>query len=92
MGNSYVFDFTGKTVIVTGAERGIGLELARGFAACGANIVVAGMLEDEFANAKSLIEQEGVRCLCVKTDVSNEESVNIQTLKFFLPELKSLGK
>jgi NAD(P)-dependent dehydrogenase (short-subunit alcohol dehydrogenase family) len=75
MGNSYVFDFKEKTVIITGAERGIGLELACGFAACGANIVVAGMLEEEFANAKSLIEAEGVRCLCVKTDVSCEESV-----------------
>ena len=26
------FDFSGKNVIITGAERGIGLEIAKGFA------------------------------------------------------------
>ena len=69
------FDFKDKNVIVTGAERGIGLEIAKTFAEAGANIVVAGMMEEEFDNAKAIIEAQGVSCLCVKTDVSNEESV-----------------
>ena len=33
------FDFKDKTVLITGAERGIGLEIAKGFAKSGANIV-----------------------------------------------------
>lgn len=37
--------FTGKTVLVTGSTRGIGLATARAFAAKGANIVVNGVSE-----------------------------------------------
>ena len=69
------FDFKGKNVIITGAERGIGLAIAKGFAKCGANIIVAGIMDDEFDNAKKLIEAENVECLCVHTDVSDEASV-----------------
>lgn len=79
--NSLQFDFSRKTVIVTGAERGIGLAIACGFARCGANIVIAGILESEFDNAQSLIKQENVECMCVHTDVSKEDSVKSMVSK-----------
>ena len=69
-------DLSGKVAIITGAERGIGLELAVGYAEAGADIVIAGMLEEEFANARALVEAKGTKCLCIKTDVSNEASVD----------------
>ena len=69
------FDFSEKNVLITGAERGIGLAIAQGFAKCGANIIIAGIMDEEFQNAKSLIESENVECLCVHTDVSDETSV-----------------
>ena len=75
MSDGVRFDFSGKTVIVTGAERGIGLEIAQGFARCGANIVIAGIMDEEFPNAKGLVEENGVECTCIHTDVSNEEQV-----------------
>lgn len=70
-----LFRLAGKTAIVTGGERGIGLEIAVGFANAGADIVIAGMLESEFEHAAELVRRENVRCLCVPTDVSDEESV-----------------
>ena len=75
MKNKYEMNFKGKTVIITGAERGIGLEIAVGFASFGANIAVAGMREEEFENALLRIGNEGAECICIKTDVSDEQSV-----------------
>lgn len=80
--NNY-YDYGGRVVIVTGAERGIGLAMAVAFAKCGANIVVAGILTEEFANAQKQIEAEGVKCKCIVTDVSDETSVinMVETVK-----------
>lgn len=69
------FDFSGKNVLITGAERGIGLAIAKAFAKCGANIIVAGIMTDEFPRAEAEIRAEGADCLCVRTDVSDEASV-----------------
>jgi NAD(P)-dependent dehydrogenase (short-subunit alcohol dehydrogenase family) len=43
---SRMFDLTGRTAIITGGSRGIGLALARGHLAAGANVVVAGRSVD----------------------------------------------
>ncbi len=77
---NYSFDYSGKNVIVTGAERGIGFSIADGFAACGANIVIAGLKEELFGDARARIESHNVRCLAVRCDVSDENSVK-ETVK-----------
>jgi len=75
MAGSVSFDFSGKTAIITGAERGIGLQIARGFAECGASIVIAGILDEEFPAAERLVKSSGRDCLCIRTDVSDEGAV-----------------
>jgi NAD(P)-dependent dehydrogenase (short-subunit alcohol dehydrogenase family) len=49
-----LFDLTGRTAIVTGGTRGIGLALARGYLAAGANVVVASRSAENCAK----VEQE----------------------------------
>lgn len=69
------FYLSGKRAIITGGERGIGLEIAIGFAKASADIIIAGLMEDEFIAAEAAVRAQGVNCQCVKTDVSDEASV-----------------
>ncbi len=74
-------DFDGKTALVTGAARGIGLACADALAARGANVVildVAGQIAEvpyplatqaDLDGAKAQIEAHGVSCLALKGDV-----------------------
>jgi 3-oxoacyl-[acyl-carrier protein] reductase len=48
---SVTFDFSGRTVLVTGAGRGIGLALSRFFAEAGANLCMADVDETALAEA-----------------------------------------
>ena len=66
-----------KTVLITGASRGIGKEIAIRFAREGYNIVLN--YNSSEAKAKTIakyIEDMGVQCLWIKSDVSMESEVN----------------
>ena len=62
------FDFTGPTVLVTGAARGIGLELARHFTNSGADMVMVDFDGDELARSAEL-----VGAFAAQTDVNKSE-------------------
>ncbi|MFK3797113.1 glucose 1-dehydrogenase [Pseudomonas sp. NPDC088444] len=63
--------FQGKTVIVTGAARGMGAADIRRFHSEGANVVVTDVLVEE---GKALADSLGERALFIQHDVSNEAS------------------
>lgn len=68
------FDFTGKTVLVTGAGRGVGAEIARLFYRSGANVAVSDVDGDSaFAQAKTL-DASGVRAIGMTLDVREKQS------------------
>ena len=64
------FDFTGRTVIVTGAAQGIGLEVGRFFQAAGATTFLVDFDGDLVESAAAEIGATGIRA-----DVSNPEDV-----------------
>jgi 3-oxoacyl-[acyl-carrier protein] reductase len=65
-----------KIAIVTGGARGIGGEIAKAFAAEGADVGIADRLEEAAASTVlSAIAASGRRSLFVKTDVSDEHQV-----------------
>ena len=69
--------FSGKNVVVTGGAKGIGAVYARAFAAEGANVIIADILEPEGeALAKKINRQNGSKALFVHADVTDEESVS----------------
>ena len=69
------FLLKGRVSIITGGERGIGLSIARGFAQAGSDIAIAGLDQESAIEAKSIIENEGVKFLFIETDITNEEQV-----------------
>jgi NAD(P)-dependent dehydrogenase (short-subunit alcohol dehydrogenase family) len=70
-----MFSLKDKKAVITGGERGIGLEIAMGFAEAGADILIAGLADEEFKNAEEKIRAIGAQCHCIRTDVSQEDSV-----------------
>ena len=49
-----LFDLSGRVALVTGGNGGIGLGMARGLAACGARVIIAG--RDVAKNAAAVAE------------------------------------
>jgi 3-oxoacyl-[acyl-carrier protein] reductase len=66
----------GKTAIITGGGRGIGLSIARAFAQEGAELMLAARTTSELESAQKAIAGDfGARCLVRSTDVSRPGQV-----------------
>jgi len=68
MNPNLTFNFEGKSVIVTGAGQGIGLEVARFFADAGAEVYVVDLDEDLTRSAAQTIGAHSLVCDVTKTD------------------------
>jgi len=65
-------DFRGRTVLITGGGRGLGLSIARQLAGEGANLVLVARSESELESAKRELEGEGAKVLTVVADVTRK--------------------
>jgi NAD(P)-dependent dehydrogenase (short-subunit alcohol dehydrogenase family) len=65
----------GKTVVVTGAGRGIGRAIALAAARAGATVVLAARTEEQLAEVARDVVALGAPVLAVKTDVTNREDM-----------------
>lgn len=70
-----LFDLSGKVTLVTGGNSGIGLGFARGFAKCGADVVIWGRNAAKNATAAEELRGLGAKVLAQAVDVTSEEQV-----------------
>jgi NAD(P)-dependent dehydrogenase (short-subunit alcohol dehydrogenase family) len=68
-------DLEGQVVLITGGSRGLGLSLAREFAARGCRIAICARDPEELANARRDLEERGADVLTVECDVSDQGDV-----------------
>src|SRR3954447_11334404 len=73
--NDARFDVTGRTAIVTGGTRGIGLAIASGLGAAGAKVVIASRKRDACAAAEGDLISRGFDVLAVPTHMGSLEDV-----------------
>jgi len=69
--------FKGKTVVIAGASRGLGLELARGFAKEGAHVVLLARNRSKLAEVARELESTGASVSMLGCDVTKEDEVQI---------------
>lgn len=78
--------FKGKTVMVTGGGRGIGREIALGFARLGANLVIASRNPENLAPTEQAILELGCECLALPMSIREVDQVDalmVQALEKF---------
>ncbi len=68
-------DLTGKTVLITGGSRGLGLELAREFARQGARVAICARDEKELKFANIQLLSEGYAVLALPCDLNDRQQV-----------------
>jgi NAD(P)-dependent dehydrogenase (short-subunit alcohol dehydrogenase family) len=70
-----MFDFTNKTVLITGASMGLGEGFAHGFAEAGANLVLTARSADLLEGVAEVCRSKGANVTVVPGDVSIEADV-----------------
>lgn len=69
------YNFAGKTVLITGGSRGLGLVLAREFSKEGAKIAICARDAEELGRAQIDLEEHGAEVFSIVCDVRDEHDV-----------------
>lgn len=70
------YDLSGKTVLITGGSRGLGLVMARELLREGARLAICARDEAELERARTDLVRRGADVLALPCDVTNQEQVN----------------
>ena len=69
------YDLRGRTVLITGGTRGLGLEIARQAGLAGARVAICGRDADTLARARESLSQSGAAVLALTCDVTDRNQV-----------------
>lgn len=72
-----LFDLTGKTALVTGGSRGLGLQIAEALGEQGARIVLSSRKQSDLDEAVAHLKQRGIEASAVAADLSKDAAVGL---------------
>lgn len=75
MSNPNPFSLSGKTALVNGASRGIGLAIAKGLAAAGAHVILAARSVEKLEEEAGLLRKDGLQASALKLDMTDDASI-----------------
>ena len=70
-----LFDLTGKTALVTGGSRGLGLQLAHALGEAGAKIVLSSRKASDLEEAAADLKAAGIEASWIAADCAKEEDI-----------------
>lgn len=71
-----MFSLKGRVAVVSGASSGLGAQMAKGFAKQGADVVITARRVEKLEAVAEEIRKFGVKCMPVRCDVTDTDSVN----------------
>src|SRR5512134_3175736 len=75
MGAKQLFDLAGKTALVTGGSRGLGLQMAEALGEMGAKVAITARKQDELEAAVSHLNKIGADAVSFVCDVGKREAI-----------------
>ena len=70
-----LFDLTGKTALITGGSRGLGLQMAQALGEAGAKIMLSARKGDELEQAAAQLQAQGIDARWIAADCGKEEDI-----------------
>ena len=70
-----LFDLHGKTAIITGGSRGLGLQIAEALGEQGASLVITSRKQDELEEAVARLTAMGIRVSAIAADLGKAEAI-----------------
>jgi len=72
---SNLFDLTGKRALITGATHGLGMAMAKGLGAAGAELIINGHTPDKMEKALAEYRKDGYKAEGILFDVTSDDAV-----------------
>ena len=82
-----LFDLTGKTALITGGSRGLGLQIAHSLGEAGATVLISARKQDELDEAVAELKAAGINASAIAADCGTVEG----TTALATAALKQLG-
>jgi NAD(P)-dependent dehydrogenase (short-subunit alcohol dehydrogenase family) len=71
-----LFDLKGKTALVTGGSRGLGLQMAHALGEAGARVMLSSRKEADLLEAVAELKAAGIDAGCIAADCAREEEIH----------------